>query len=121
MSRQDRTDQDPSGGETSDAEIGYASALNELETILAELEDDNVDIDVLSVRVERAAQLISVCRNRIRKADERVSRIVSDLESNDDARNDGTRNDDTRNDHELNDNEVNDNELNDGDHFGESE
>ena len=37
------------------AEIGYAAALAELESILAEIEDDAVDVDVLAARVRRAA------------------------------------------------------------------
>jgi hypothetical protein len=39
-----------------DEEIGYAEALKELETILAELERTDVDVDVLASRVERASE-----------------------------------------------------------------
>ena len=69
-----------STAETPASEIGYADALTELEEILAELEDDAVDIDVLSVRVERAAELIRVCRGRISDAQEQVESIVADFE-----------------------------------------
>ena len=44
---------------------GYADALDELETILREIEGDEVDVDVLAERVARAAGLIEFCRNRI--------------------------------------------------------
>ena len=44
---------------------GYADALDELETILREIEDDDVDVDVLAERVARAAGLIEFCRDRI--------------------------------------------------------
>lgn len=60
-------------------DIGYADAMAELDTILAELDDDGIDIDVLSDRVERAAHLIAVCRSRIGRAQERVESIVKDL------------------------------------------
>ena len=63
------------------SEIGYADAMAELDAILAELDDDGIDIDVLSERVERAAELISVCRSRISAAQERVSGIVDNLET----------------------------------------
>lgn len=61
--------------------IGYADALAELEEILDELEDDNVDIDVLSARVERAAELIKVCRSRINDAHDKVAAIVADFDT----------------------------------------
>ena len=48
-----------------DADIGYGAALAELETILDEIEDDAVDVDVLAARVKRAAVLLRVCRDRI--------------------------------------------------------
>ena len=61
-------------------EIGYAAALEELETILRQLEGDSVDIDVLAERVQRAAFLIRLCRGRIQQARVEVEQIVADLE-----------------------------------------
>ncbi len=63
-----------------DDELGYADALAELEEILDQLEDDDVDVDVLSSKVERAAVLIRLCRGRIRAAQLRVEEIVADLD-----------------------------------------
>ena len=60
--------------------LGYADALAELEAILDDLEDDNIDIDVLAGKVERASQLIRLCRDRISSARTQVDRIVADLE-----------------------------------------
>ena len=61
-------------------DIGYADALAELESILEEIEDDAVDVDVLAARVKRAAQLLRVCRARITAAKLEVSQIVAELE-----------------------------------------
>lgn len=44
---------------------GYAAAVEELEEILREIEDDDVDVDLLAERVRRAAALIEYCRDRI--------------------------------------------------------
>ncbi|WP_436794444.1 exodeoxyribonuclease VII small subunit [Actinospongicola halichondriae] len=44
---------------------GYAEAIEELESILREIEDDDVDVDLLAERVSRAAGLIEFCRDRI--------------------------------------------------------
>ncbi|MSO86855.1 MAG: exodeoxyribonuclease VII small subunit [Acidimicrobiia bacterium] len=61
-------------------EIGYAEALGELETILTEIEDDTVDVDVLATRVKRAAELLRICRDRITAAQVEVTQIVAELE-----------------------------------------
>jgi exodeoxyribonuclease VII small subunit len=60
--------------------VGYAEALGELEAILAEIEDDAVDVDVLAARVKRAAELLRICRDRITAAKVEVTQIVAELE-----------------------------------------
>ena len=62
-------------------EIGYADAMRELDDILEELERDDLDVDVLAVRVQRASELIQLCRGRIARAQADVDRVVTDLES----------------------------------------
>ena len=63
-----------------DEEIGYAEALKELETILAELERTDVDVDVLASRVERSSELIRLCRDRIGNAKLQIDNVVNGLE-----------------------------------------
>lgn len=60
--------------------LTYARALDELETILAELEDETLDVDRLAARVARAATLIRLCRARIAHTRLEVERIVADLD-----------------------------------------
>lgn len=60
--------------------LSYARAVDELEAILDELEDDNLDVDRLAERVGRAATLIRLCRERIGHTRLEVERIVSDLD-----------------------------------------
>lgn len=61
-------------------EPGYGEAMEELEAILAELEGDDLDVDVLAARVQRASELLKTCRERIVRAQQDVDRIVADLE-----------------------------------------
>jgi exodeoxyribonuclease VII small subunit len=61
-------------------EIGYADALAELEEILAEIEDDAVDVDVLAAKVKRGAELLRICRGRINAAKVEVTQIVAELD-----------------------------------------
>ena len=63
-----------------DEEIGYADALAELERILAELERSDVDVDVLATRVQRASELIKLCRDRIGNARLRIDGVVGGLD-----------------------------------------
>ncbi len=60
--------------------LSYAAAAAELETILTELDDDQLDVDVLATRVRRASELIRFCRSRITAARVEVERIVADLD-----------------------------------------
>jgi exodeoxyribonuclease VII small subunit len=60
--------------------LGYAAAMEELEAILDELEGDQLDVDVLAARVQRAGELIKACRARITRAQADVDRIVADLD-----------------------------------------
>lgn len=59
---------------------GFADAMAELEQILAELEGDEVDVDVLAARVRRASDLIAACRERIVAVELEVTQIVADLD-----------------------------------------
>jgi len=61
-------------------EPGYGEAMEELEAILAELEGDDLDVDVLAARVQRASELLRTCRARIVRAQQDVDRIVAELE-----------------------------------------
>lgn len=58
----------------------YADAMAELEVILAEIEDDAVDVDVLTGKVARAALLIRWCRGRIDGARVDIERIVAEID-----------------------------------------
>ena len=59
----------------SDGEIGYEAAVTELEEILAELSDDDIDVDHLAERVKRATELVKICRDRIAAARMEVKEI----------------------------------------------
>ena len=69
----------PPGSKQEPAAAGYAEALSELETILAELERTDVDVDVLAAQVQRAAELIGFCRDRIGNARLQIEQVVAEL------------------------------------------
>ena len=65
---------------TDSEELTYSTAVTELDGILAELEDEALDVDILGTRLERASELITFCRSRITEAQSQVERIVADLD-----------------------------------------
>lgn len=62
------------------SDTGYGEAMRELETILEEIEREDVDVDLLSSRVKRAAELIRLCRTRIEETQLEVEEIVAELD-----------------------------------------
>ena len=76
------TDQPPTtdSDDGTDDDLAYVDAVDELEAILAELEGDEVDIDVLGARVRRAAALIRLCRDRVATARMDVEQVVAELD-----------------------------------------
>jgi exodeoxyribonuclease VII small subunit len=59
----------------------WSDAIAELESILVALDDDKLDVDALSSKVARAAELIALCRDRIAGTKLEVERIVADLDA----------------------------------------
>ena len=59
----------------------YTESAQELDQILSAIETGNVDIDVLSEKVERAAELIRVCREKLASTELRVTKVIEDLET----------------------------------------
>lgn len=62
-------------------EVRYADAIEELETILEQIEDEDVDLDDLAVKVERASELVDVCREKIDDTETRVRDIIEELDA----------------------------------------
>ena len=57
----------------------YAAASGELEQILQDIESGEIDLDVLSEKVERAAALLSVCRQKLAATETKVKKVTAEL------------------------------------------
>lgn len=64
---------------TETEETTWARAVDELDEILSQMEDDRMDLDELASRVQRAAELITWCRQRLTKTREDVDEIMATL------------------------------------------
>ena len=63
----------------------YREATDELETILRALETDQIDVDDLTARVERSAELIRLCRHKLRHAEASLDKVFDTLDDEDEA------------------------------------
>jgi len=59
---------------------GYKDAIEELESIVEEVENETVDIDALSAKVKRATFLIKLCKKRLKKTDSEVKNVLKEFE-----------------------------------------
>lgn len=58
----------------------YRQAIEELETILRALETDAVDVDDLTSRVQRSAELIRLCKLKLRSAEQAIDQVFENLD-----------------------------------------
>lgn len=56
----------------------YQNALEELQEILRELQDEQVPIDALSDKAERAKVLIAYCSGKLRQTEERLGGLFGE-------------------------------------------
>ncbi len=60
--------------------ITYTDAFNELQAIVAEIEEGEISVDELSNKVKRAADLIRICKAKLTTTEEDVNKIIKELE-----------------------------------------
>ena len=59
----------------------YDKAFEELQTIVSELEDGEIGVDELSIKVKRATELIKICKLKLTTTVEDVNKILKELEN----------------------------------------
>ena len=66
-------------------ELSYSEASGRLESILQEIESGEADLDELSARVEEAATLIQLCRDKLASTELKVKKVVEELAEEEEA------------------------------------
>ena len=59
--------------------LTYESAYSELEQIYSQINNEQVSIDDLALKVKRAAVLISFCQNKLRNTEQEINNIISGM------------------------------------------
>ena len=56
----------------------YEEAVRRVETLVAQLENNELDIDTLSKRLVEAQQILALCRDKLTRADEEIHKILDE-------------------------------------------
>lgn len=62
-------------------ELTYRAALEELRAIHGRLRSDDVDVDNLLTDVQRAAELLAFCQERLSAVGEKLEEVLEDFEA----------------------------------------
>ncbi len=60
-------------------EQNYTQAIEELENIVTEIENEDISVDELSAKVKRAAELIRICKAVLYKTEEEVNAVLKEM------------------------------------------
>jgi|TARA_R110000737_G_scaffold122420_1_gene154355 exodeoxyribonuclease VII small subunit len=60
-------------------EISYDKAFEELQQIVSDMEEGEIGVDELSLKVKRASELIKICKEKLSSTEEDVSKILKGL------------------------------------------
>lgn len=55
----------------------YEEAIQQLETIVVQIENNELDIDQLTDRLKEAQKLIKLCKDKLYKTDEKIKALLN--------------------------------------------
>lgn len=58
----------------------YLDAYNELQQIVSEIELGEVNVDDLTLKIQRATQLIGICKTKLTDSEEQVEELLKQLQ-----------------------------------------
>ena len=61
-------------------DMTYRKATEELEAILRAIENDTVDVDELTQKVQRSSELIKICKQKLRSAESAINEVFQDID-----------------------------------------
>ena len=62
-------------------EESYNEAIEKLRRIVAEIDKDELDVDLLSEKVKEASRLIKLCKEKLYKVDTDVRNVLEELDA----------------------------------------
>lgn len=62
--------------------ISYTEAFDELKSLIQDIEDGEISVDELSIKVKRASVLLKICKEKLTSTEEDVNQILKELDEN---------------------------------------
>lgn len=62
------------------SKLNYERAYNELLEIVQEIEQNQVGIDELNKKLKRAAELIKLCKNKLRDTESKANELMNQID-----------------------------------------
>ena len=64
----------------SESKVNYVQAFEELQAIVTEIELGQITVDILSEKVKRASELITICKTKLTSTEEDVNKILKEMD-----------------------------------------
>jgi exodeoxyribonuclease VII small subunit len=58
----------------------YTEAFDELQQLVQEMENGEISVDELAIKVKRATELIAICKQKLTSTEQDVEAILKELE-----------------------------------------
>ena len=66
-------------------ETTYAAAIEEIEEILEKIESGELDVDGLTEKVRRVADLLEICKKKLKTTEKEIQKVITGLEEAEDS------------------------------------
>lgn len=63
------------------SKITYTEAYKELQEIVSEMENSEINIDDLDIRIKRASELLKICKDKLYKTEKNVQKILEEIKN----------------------------------------
>jgi len=63
-----------------DKAVTYRMAIQEIESILKKIENQDLDVDDLGAKLKRVNELVRLCKEKLHVAEKEVEKILGDME-----------------------------------------
>lgn len=60
-------------------DISYNEAVEEIEEILQQLENEELNIDILSEKVKKVSSLLKLCKKKLHQTEDEVQKILDNI------------------------------------------
>ncbi|MBN1463097.1 MAG: exodeoxyribonuclease VII small subunit [Paludibacteraceae bacterium] len=57
----------------------YNESIAEIQEIMVQIENQQLDVDELTQKVQRAAELLKICKDKLQKTDVEVQKIMDEM------------------------------------------